>query len=1108
MATNRKPIVKLTRNPLPPRDAPPIVKSPRAQPPACAAPSPREYDLPETSVNLCALPWGTCKHASHLHLKPPAQGAARRILEKENKPPGPRKYVVCYLGPLECTNTHHFHPLHALVLHQATDAQNEEERVQGNQDALAELEADDGWDAEHPTLPTDSFGNDIVPVLAPSVPAPTIVKVAKAQVAAPRPAQSTTNICPSRERLVPVKTATKPGSPTPPNATDVPAVKVAQPLPTLQERSDNLHPARTVCVETASRTAADAGIPIPPNVTDVPAAEAAQSPPSLQERSDKLHPARAVCAGVPKQRPTLAADQVETLRAETASAAVVVKPPVRMSGDEVKFDQLTARLICSHGTAKDLQGMHNIQSRMGTALTQVSLPLTTANLERALTIYQKVSKRDALVGPTPTAVFDNTYDRVEARATNDNEICEAVSYANMSWFQWRVWRKPAALLRNSLRHVCQDVVRSTFSSQLPYDVTFQQYRRDICNKRNLPDGDMSPRMLINDTEGLGDRQDTRDRPFAAAALGIRERITSLGDYVCKPTCYPVGFSTDPDAINIYRKCCHNMAEAIRKRQLLPAKSTPEVMTEAYAGGFSALKFMLPGFEYEVRGTPDALFEAYVTRHPLSRQKPLREAYRRMRAGEESTDVVAPFVKVENGINKPLEEAETGVPRNISSFRDLLRSVEVAGPILSFQKQFTAYLKEKYAAGQSSGTGFLYTSGMDGKEIGKLVSTFEAIRAYAGESDSSKSDAHSTKEAIRAQNHFYAACGMDFETMCALGKGLSYRGCSSTGIRYTAANEKSGKQDTSVGTTLRHLAATALTAVITAILTFWGEDLPSGDGFHGCDLPYVGLAETDPLYAKDMPTDHECKLPYDAYPKTPEGAFQLFIDHKSQWLGFFANAQCLEYQLNTQLGDDSKFLGRALDIEVHQFVGRMLGMVFEDVNHGNDRDAYDSLSYCSSFFVDVGPQRVMCPKIFRTLAKTFMPHDTALPRRLVPNYLKGVALGLRHLEFLPVLGPILRQLQTIGGAPRLEVRGPADWAHKKSFDVHIEPEAVSAWFERKYGHPVEYFDYLAHIDFRVPGRLYRDLPGFREAGVVDGLNSLVELSAPSESWNERFDAILV
>jgi hypothetical protein len=131
-----------------------------------------------------------------------------------------------------------------------------------------------------------------------------------------------------------------------------------------------------------------------------------------------------------------------------------------------------------------------------------------------------------------------------------------------------------------------------------------------------------------------------------------------------------------------------------------------------------------------------------------------------------------------------------------------------------------------------------------------------------------------------------------------------------------------------------------------------------------------------------------------------------------------------------------------------------------VDLGAGQDAYDRLTFCSALFWDIGGSRVLGPKPFRQLAKTFVP--TNFTRKLRPSqvaevsdllmaHAAGVALGFKHYKWVPVLGEVCQEILSRWAPAKVSEDNPYRILLNKP--VEVDRASVLRHFENRYGlHP--------------------------------------------------------
>lgn len=163
------------------------------------------------------------------------------------------------------------------------------------------------------------------------------------------------------------------------------------------------------------------------------------------------------------------------------------------------------------------------------------------------------------------------------------------------------------------------------------------------------------------------------------------------------------------------------------------------------------------------------------------------------------------------------------------------------------------------------------------------------------------------------------------------------------------------------------------------------------------------------------------------------------------------------------------------------------------------DQYNCLEYCSQYFWNYGtpskPRRVLGPKIFRTLAKTFTPiQDIKLVH--YRSWLKEVATSFIHFRDLPVLGDFIVRLSKIQIShsekvlPKsLKQQIAREYEYKPSLQ-YVEPEdcdVLAEQFVQLYGMGPQTFSFLRDIDFTVASGIVVQCEELEKGLSVDGVD---------------------
>lgn len=147
-------------------------------------------------------------------------------------------------------------------------------------------------------------------------------------------------------------------------------------------------------------------------------------------------------------------------------------------------------------------------------------------------------------------------------------------------------------------------------------------------------------------------------------------------------------------------------------------------------------------------------------------------------------------------------------------------------------------------------------------------------------------------------------------------------------------------------------------------------------------------------------------------------------------------------------------------------------------------SYDRLEFCSQYFWNVGsshsPCRVLGPKPFRTLAKTFTPAEE-MDSAILKPWIREVLIGYEVYSFVPVLGKIVaKTLKKIRHAhyktlpTHLLVKMRKEQAYKIGVNFVLPGTAdegtLNDQFYTIYGYPVTALQELIEVDFSATGML--------------------------------------
>jgi len=183
----------------------------------------------------------------------------------------------------------------------------------------------------------------------------------------------------------------------------------------------------------------------------------------------------------------------------------------------------------------------------------------------------------------------------------------------------------------------------------------------------------------------------------------------------------------------------------------------------------------------------------------------------------------------------------------------------------------------------------------------------------------------------------------------------------------------------------------------------------------------------------------------------------------------------------QLGDDNVyFASKRIDMDVMRKVSLEMGHILKVVERTPEE--YDLLEYCSMrFWRTSAATRVLGPKPFRTLAKSFVMHKPLPKGQTIEDWTRVVATGFKHYLWVPVLGAVVDQFD-VSASPQpvpewqVSLREPI---------VHIDETEIAEQFAVIYGVDYQRLEQLvADVDFTKPGTCFTH-PLFNTMLEIDG-----------------------
>lgn len=138
----------------------------------------------------------------------------------------------------------------------------------------------------------------------------------------------------------------------------------------------------------------------------------------------------------------------------------------------------------------------------------------------------------------------------------------------------------------------------------------------------------------------------------------------------------------------------------------------------------------------------------------------------------------------------------------------------------------------------------------------------------------------------------------------------------------------------------------------------------------------------------------------------------------------------------------------------------------------ERPDYDYIEYCSMRAWNIGGTRVMGPKPFRALGKTFISTKTNIDKTKIFDHIRGIAVGMRGFSWVPVLGRVVDKL-AFGFEGKSVDYTNNPYAIRCDLNMEIDMDSVLHQFEKIYGIPLQHFEMeLDGLDFNRVGWSYQ------------------------------------
>jgi hypothetical protein len=301
-------------------------------------------------------------------------------------------------------------------------------------------------------------------------------------------------------------------------------------------------------------------------------------------------------------------------------------------------------------------------------------------------------------------------------------------------------------------------------------------------------------------------------------------IRQIGQFVCAPTFYRVGVSIGSSWVTVPRKhCSHNQLTFLQTRQCTPplyyedprwrlgklthnddmCKAVKLKFGEACHTAFVDLhtELKLPSFDMN---SEEEIFEWFLSSRSEKDRERMRKGWNRKRECwrqvENDSVVGRAFGKVEAMCGKERDEVQM---RCVTSMTD--EYLAESGPLYQWwSKLVLKFLYPDFHTMISQPV--IIVTGMDPRELGKIVTHFEKEGFYVAQGDHSRFDGHCEEEMIDAENWFYAQQGCFPEWHLELLKAQRCtRGTTSTFAYSHKGKVASGKINTSFGDSLINAA---------------------------------------------------------------------------------------------------------------------------------------------------------------------------------------------------------------------------------------------------------------------------------------------------------------
>jgi len=485
---------------------------------------------------------------------------------------------------------------------------------------------------------------------------------------------------------------------------------------------------------------------------------------------------------------------------------------------------------------------------------------------------------------------------------------------------------------------------------------------------------------------------------------------------------------------------YNAQDGMLMRQLLPPRSTPELRLTSYRAGLDVLVDDWSGVT-----VPDATLEekreTFLKKYPAKRRQCIVAwAPSLDKAGYRDDRAIAE-VKREWLFRKPDGKNN---PRIISTHHE--SQLLFMGP-----ETYHEFKHRKVAlfGGQDwVSKKHIIVGGMDAVKIGDIVTFNENRGWFSCESDGSRWDGRTESEGLDVEIEVWKGVGMVEDIADKLALNIDTKGRCRAGGSY----KSKGKRDSGTINT------------------------SDGNGAEG-HLIDAGYLSSLPLINEEAVAEYESGLTDAELPDYDVSDW--VIDDPDM---FPDEDERIQYQVARNGDDMMGFTSRPLS--------KLERLRWEQhyTNCGHKapiqvRD-YDSLEFNGGTFPRIGGgQRVWAPYIGKMCAKLFMPRQRNMTTAELENHIYGVAAGMKHYAFLPILGPILASILTNGRTAATIERDEYKCSLRDG--IEVDREEVYDYYNTRYGVDVGVYDFLRQLPFHKPNRAWT-VPGLEVIGRKDGV----------------------